>query len=292
MPRSDHKERPSNDVDGIDFPRYGLSVPRAQALRYKLLGGLSPYYRGKAAMAGLPLPLAQALRRCVSSCDGRLLYVKNPKAACSSVTQLLHWQDCGHFVPLNQLHGAAGVRQGVRYAQAHLSSLNDPACVRFTVVRDPVARTVSAFMMYFAGAAANIFASAEHQADALVKEQGMWTLGYDPEGDIHRNFDIFLEYLAHSLAVAPAEVNIHWKPQTLSIARGLIDYAHIGRVETLDEDLRTIGELAGRDLRRGLAEMPHFNRSKPVRSGAFTATQAQRSKIRTLYAADYEAFGY
>ena len=147
-------------------------------------------------------------------------------------------------------------------------------------------------MMSFGGPAPEIFGSARRYTHASFREQGMWTLGYDPEGDIHRNFDIFLEYLAHCLAVAPAEVNIHWKPQALSIARGLIDYAHIGRVETLQKDIRTIGEMAERDLLKGLGEVPHFNRSADARAERITITHAQRRKIQSLYAGDYEAFGY
>lgn len=276
----------------IAFPRFGLPQRGVRALKYRVLGRLTGYYRGKAAMADLPLPLGQALRRAVSSCDGRMLYVKNPKAACSSLTQLVHRLDCGDFVPLHKLHGASGIRQGVRYAEAHLDSLGDPDCFRFTFVRDPVARTVSAFMMLFGGKPSQVFGTPERLKHASAQEKGMWTLGYDPDGDQHRNFEIFLEYLEHCLAVAPAEVNIHWKPQTLSIAREHIDYAHIGKVETLEEDLRIIGEMSGRDLLEGLDGVPHFNRSGAARSRPFAVSEAQRRKIRALYARDYEVFGY
>jgi hypothetical protein len=276
----------------IAFPRFGLRARGVRALKYRVLGRLVGYYRGKAAMADLPLPLGQALRRAVSSCDGRILYVKNPKAACSSLTQLVHRLDRGDFVPLHRLHGASGIRQGVRYAEAHLHSLGDPNCFRFTFVRDPVARTVSAFMMLFGGKPSQVFDTRERLKQASAQEQGMWTLGYDPDGDVHRNFEVFIEYLEHCLAVAPAEVNIHWKPQTLSIARGYIDYAHIGRVETLKRDLRIIREMSGRDLLEGLDGVPHFNGSSTARSKQFTVSQAQRRKIRALYADDCAAFGY
>jgi hypothetical protein len=289
---SSGRGREGSGGNQIAFPRFGLRTRGVRALKYRVLGTLSTYYRGREAIIGLPLPLGQALRRTVSSSDGRMLYVKNPKAACTSLTQLVHQLDGGQFVPLDRLHGSSKVRQGVRYADAHLNLLNDPKCVRFTFVRNPVARAVSAFTMIFGDQPSKVFRSDEHRKRAALHEHGMWTLGYDPNGDMHRNFDVFIDYLEHCLAVAPAEVNIHWKPQTLSVAHGLIDYAFIGKVETLQQDLRTIGEMSGRDLLEGLNEAPHFNRSSAVRPVDLAVSDLQRRKIQNLYAGDCDAFGY
>jgi hypothetical protein len=118
----------------------------------------------------------------------------------------------------------------------------------------------------------------------------MWTLGYEPDGDINRNFDVFLDYVAMCFEVSREHVNVHWRPQTLSIALDHISYAHICRVETLRQDLATVSDLVGFPLLPPGQEPPSVNQAR--RRGQFELSKEQRRKIRTLYADDYEAFGY
>ena len=141
----------------VSFPRCGLRAGRAETLVYRMLGAVSPYYRGRATLQSCPTILAQALRRCVQTRDGRLLFLKNPKAACSTVVQLIHVHENGRFADVGRLHRTRGVRQGIRHAAAHIAAIDDPTCVRFTAVRDPASRVVSGFMMFFSGASAEVF---------------------------------------------------------------------------------------------------------------------------------------
>ena len=80
------------------------------------------------------------------------------------------------------------------------------------------------------------------------------------------------------------------RSQTLSIALGHIRYSHIGRVESLKQDLQTISEMIGYSMFDDRRELPSVNRARG-RSG-FEPTAEQWRKIRQLYAQDYEAFGY
>ena len=277
-------------VTPIPFPKFGLPVSRARRLLYCTLGTVSPYYKGKAALQGCPPPLAQAVRRSLLTRDGRLLFLKNPKAACSTVVQLIHFHETGRFADVSRLHRTPDLRQGHPHAEAHIAALDDPSCVRFTAVREPASRTVSAFMMFFSGAGADVFSEEGRDKKAAKREAGMWALGYDPRGDVNRNFDVFLEYLARCFETGPEHVNIHWKPQTLSIALGHIRYSHIGRVESLKQDLQTVSDMIGYSMFDDRRELPSVNRARG-RSG-FEPTTEQRRKIRQLYAQDYEAFGY
>lgn len=261
-------------------------------LMLRALGLVSPYHRGRAAIQMCPVVLGQAVRRCVLTRDRQLLFLKNPKAACSTVLQLLHHHELGRFAEVSQLHRTHEIHQGIRHAEAHLAALSDPKCVRFTVVREPAARAVSAFMMFFSGAGAEVFKREGRDKTAAKREAGIWALGYDPNGDIRRNFDLFLEYIDRCLAMAPEYVNVHWKPQTLSIAHEHIQYSHIGRVETLQRDLETVSEMVGYPLHGQNSELPQINRSRDERAKAFELTPVQRRKIHSLYANDYEAFGY
>ncbi len=204
--------------------------------------------------------------------------------------QLIHQRELGRRAPPDQLHRTNEIMQGLRHAEAHLAALHDPDCVRFTVVRDPASRAVSGFMMFFSGAGAEVFTRARNET-AAKREEGMWALGYDPNGDPGRNFDIFLEYLARCFASGPEFVNGHWKLQTLSIAHDHLPYTHVGRLETLERDLRIVSDRLGYDLLGGAKELPRVNRSR-VGASAIDLTSEQRRKIRELYAADYAAFGY
>jgi hypothetical protein len=276
----------------VSFPKYGLPASRSSTLLWRLLGTVSPYHKGKAAIQSRPLVVAQALRRCVLTRDRRLLFLKNPKAACSTVLQLLHHREHGRFADVSHLHRTQDIQQGIRHAEALIAALDDPECVRFTVVREPASRAVSAFMMFFSGAGAEVFKKEGRDKKAAKREAGMWALGYDPNGDVQRNFDVFLEYLAHCFSEGPEHVNVHWKPQTLSIAHGQIDYAHIGRMETLKQDLDTVSSMVGYSLLDGMSELPNVNRARSERAKSFELTAAQRRKIADLYAGDYEVFGY
>ena len=274
----------------VTFPRFGEPAGPAERVFHRVLGLFSPYHRGKAAIQDCPLALAQALRRCVLTCDRRLLFLKNPKAACSTVLYLIHERELGRSAAPDQLHRTNEIMQGLRHAEALLAALDDHNCVRFTVVRDPASRAVSGFMMFFSGAGAEVFTEKRNKK-AAKREAGMWALGYDPKGDSGRNFDIFLEYIARCFATGPELVNVHWKPQTLSIAHGHIRYTHIGRMESLQRDLEIVGERLGYDLLGAQAELPRVNRSRSGGS-AINLTKEQRRKIRELYADDYAAFGY
>lgn len=274
----------------VSFPKFNLPAGRTGALLYRVLGTVSPYYRGRAALETCPLPLAQALRRCVLTRDGRLLFLKNPKAACSTVLQLIHFHENGRFADVRHLHRTSDVRQGIPHAEAHIAALDDPNCVRFTAVREPASRAVSGFMMFFSGAGAEVFKAEGRDKKAAKREAGMWALGYDPKGDMHRNFDVFLEYVAQCFETGREHVNVHWKPQTLSIALGHIPYSRIGRVESLKQDLQAVSEMLGYSLFGAQEELPSVNRAR--RQGGFELTSEQRRKIRDLYAEDYEAFGY
>ncbi len=274
----------------IPFPRYGLAASRASTLLYRALGSVSPYYSGRAALQTCPLPVAQAIRRSVITSDRRLFFLKNPKAACSTVLQLIHFHEHGQPGDVRHLHRSRDIQQGIPHARALITALDDPGCVRFTAVRDPASRAVSGFIMFFAGAGAEVFKSQAQARKAALREAGMWALGYDPAGRIERNFDVFLEYVARCFDADRDHVNVHWKPQTLNIAYGHIRYAHICRVETLQHDLRTVGDLVGYPLLQPGDDLPTVNRAR--RRNGFELTPTQRRKIRDLYAEDYEAFEY
>lgn len=253
-------------------------------LRYRFGALVSRYYRERAAALSCTGLRAKALRRCVTSRDGQLLLVKNYKAACTTGTQLVHHYDHGLYWSDGDVHGTRRLAQGLLAARRHLAALDSPTTLRLTFVRDPLARLVSGFVMVFVGRSP--YTKWAHA------ERGMWRLGYDPDGSVARNFDIFLEFLAQAFALDPAHANPHWRPQVMNIAYGEIDYGLIGRVERLRDDIQKLGDRLDHrfpDLEQ--ATGPHFHRGRDA-GALLTVTPAHRARARHLFAADYEAFSY
>lgn len=277
----------------LDFPRYDTKLDRGMLIKYWLRGIVTSKYRNRLAVRNLPEVVAQVMKRCISTRDGKILLIKNAKAACSTAAQLLVHYDLGSFEDISKLHGSRKVRQGINYAKDHIAVLNDPASFKFTTVRDPFARTLSAFAMFFVPGGADVLEREDDEEDGRRRESGMWTLGYEPDGSVSRNFDIFLDYLEQCFAVDEAHVNPHWRPQIYTTAYGFITYDHIARVETLRRDLETIQDKIGhRFPGMDKPEGPQFNRSRVDVKSLLKVTDAQRRKVRDLFAADYEAFGY
>lgn len=262
-------------------------------MRYWIGGLIKPAYRQRLVAQSLPGVVTQAMRRCVTTRDGKILLVKNPKAACSTAAQLLLHYDQGSFEDTAKIHRTKQLRQGMDFASHHLAALIDPKSFKFTIVRDPLSRTTSAFAMFFLNVGSDVFASDGGEEKARRRETGIWALGYDPSGSPSRNFDIFLDYIECCFAIDMAHVNTHWKPQVFTTAHGHIRYDHVGKVETLRRDLETIQEKIGHSF-PGMdkPEGPQFNRSRVDVKTLLQVTPEQRRKVRDLFSADYEAFGY
>jgi Sulfotransferase family len=271
-------------LDVHDLAQHERPFSANDSVRYRLGGLVSQKYRERALALTQTGRRAQALRRCVTSRDGRLLFVKNYKAACTTGTELVHHYDNKRFSAHGGAHGAKDLAQGLSATRRHLAALDDPNAMRVTFVRDPLARLVSGFVMVFVKPTAFMKWSRQ--------ERGLWRLGYDPHGSVTRNFDLFLEYLEQSFSLDPSHSNPHWRRQVLNIACGEIEYGLIGRVERLRDDIRQLGEKLGHhfpDLEQGLG--PRFNRGHEA-SSVLTVSAAQRARVRTLFAPDYEAFSY
>lgn len=264
--------------------RYEKDFTFWRRLRYDLSRGVNPSSAARALAAQQPPLLTQALRRSVTSRDGRLILIKNYKAACTTCTQLLHAHDHGSFWRAHDIHGSPVLRQGLRHAPHHLAALARPDTIRFTFVREPAARLLSGFLMFF-----GTTASSEVSYRA---EPGLAVHGFDPLAAIDHRLDAFLSFLGAAFEVAPRHVNPHWRRQVLNTCHGSIDYTHIGRVETFTADMRRIAELAGSATVARLAGDVQFNARSNAIDDSVVLSARQRALCRDLFAADYAAFGY
>ncbi|MBK1634538.1 sulfotransferase family 2 domain-containing protein [Rhodovulum adriaticum] len=247
----------------------------------RALAPFFPRYRSLLQLEAYPEHLRGPLRNIVMSTDSKILFLRNLKCACTSVSQLLYYYSEGAFYQ-RSIHRAT---RGVYLARYHWEKIEPVYTAHsgflFTLTRDPEARAWSGFTNFFVDDK-NI---ARHNHTRPMRDHG-----YDPARGDSYNFDVFLDYVAHTLEIDPLQTSAHFRPQVYNIAYGDIDYDYIGKVETLSADLRTIFARAGADgfPPEDLLEQ-RFNRSEAPRA---PLTPAQQRRVREIFARDYEAFGY
>lgn len=227
-----------------------------------------PYYLLRPRLWREPLGMLD-LRSMVSR-RSNYVYLRVPKAANTTVVRALLEHSPEPGVDASDADGA-------KSRVTHLGDLDLRGAVAirrafiFTVVRNPYARTLSAFLDKF-------------QEDARHLDRFGRRVAALDGGEV--SFRGFCRYLA-----AGGEVeNAHWMRQTrLTGIADRIDF--VGRVETLEPDLRRI--LA----RLETAQDAPILRAGPPPTGAATRLREHyddetRRIVETVYAADFAAFGY
>lgn len=209
-------------------------------------------------------------------------FLRNQKCACTQTTQLLYaCSNNGATYPGNVHRANRGILPARYNWQKIKPVLQAGSAYTFTFVRHPEKRAHSAFRNFFVDAT-NI---ARHK-----HMQPIISHGYDATRTTDYNFDVFLDYVAHTFDMDALRCDTHWRLQTLNIGWGTVNFDHVGKVETYNADLRLVFDAIGRaDFPPDALLTRRFNATDvPV----MPVTLAQRKKIESLYAADYAAFGY
>lgn len=227
-----------------------------------------PYYLTRPRLWGDPLSIVDA--RTMVSHAGRYVYLRVPKAANSTVVRTLLEHRAEPGVALDDLDLAK--TQVTHFSDVGFEDLRAlQSYFVFTVVRDPYARTLSAYLDKF------------RDGDKHLDRFGARIAAMD-DGAI--SFLGFCRYLA---AGGEAE-NAHWMRQTrLTRLADRVDFT--GRVESLDADLgRILTRIGGRTPGR-------LTRAGPPATGAAERLRAyygveSQHLVETVYRADFSTFGY
>ena len=248
----------------------------------RLLAPFFPRYRVLRALAKEPAHLRSSYRNFILSHDKRLLFLRNQKCACTQATQLLYaYANNGKSYHGNVHRANKGIFPARYNWELIKPVLSSHSAFTFTFVRHPVDRAVSAFRNFFVDKA-NI---ARHKHVPHMEAHG-----YTAENSNTRNFDVFLDYVEHTLLIDPVRCDTHWRLQVDNIAFPDVSYDLIGRVETFDADIVRVFQSVGRsDFLTPELLTPRHNRST---QGSFHANAAQKKRIASIFARDYEAFGY
>jgi Sulfotransferase family len=203
-----------------------------------------------------------------------IIYVKNPKAACSTI---LLWLDRLHtgeydveFSNIHHQHRLPTVREVGRPTVVRMLS---GSAYRFSFVRDPLARFESVYW------------------DKMVYDT-TWrmrpkALGVDLDPDTVVSFEQFLGIVEQQHPLT--EMDSHWRPQHINLMHPLVSYDYVGRVERLAADLEHIREAAG---------LPHVplevrNTSRRTKDDSvYDGRPDLARRVERIYATDFELYGY
>ena len=208
--------------------------------------------------------------------EHNVVYVKNPKAGCSTI---LVWLDRLHtgeedfrFTNIHKEHRLPKIGDvGRRVVLRMLSG----AAYRFSFVRNPLSRFES---VYWDKMVHKRLHWRPHSATAL-------DLGVGP--DEVPSFDQFLT--AVEVQDPVSEMDPHWRPQYVNLLHPLVSYDRVGRLENYQADLERIRHEAG------LPEVPlrvHNASRQPGADSVYNGRPDLVRRVERLYARDFELYGY
>lgn len=206
-----------------------------------------------------------------------LVYVKNPKAACSTVLVWLSRLHSGQddYRPKN-VHGENPLPRPADLGWPRVSRMLGGEAYRFSFVRDPLRRVESAYRDKI------VRASSSQWRDKIRR-----TLGLPLGSEEPLSFEQFLAGLEQQDPVT--EMDPHWRPQHVNLMHPLIEYDRIGKLESFDADLAQIREEAG--LREVPVEMRNVKKTADQES-VYDGRPDRERRVRAVFATDFELYGY
>jgi hypothetical protein len=205
----------------------------------------------------------------------RFIYAEIPKAASSTILLTLQRIETGDraWRPA-ELHRRATspLLSPLSAPDEFLGALVSPDYFRFSFVRDPYTRTLSAYL--------DKLARPEPERAMRLKALGL-------RRDSQPSFAEFLEILT---ARDPASYDVHWARQSDLAAPDVIAYDIVGHFDSFDADIAAVLDRLGHDKSwRGDA--------RRHQTGADTQAEAliglrERRLIESIYAADFNRFGF
>nr|WP_241262732.1 sulfotransferase family 2 domain-containing protein [Parahaliea mediterranea] len=186
----------------------------------------------------------------------RLLYVPIAKCACTTLkTLMIELADIPHreLASLMGVHWVTdrfntGVQLKDKPMAAAREILASQDYFKFTVVRDPVERILSAYLEKFVYKRHNP-RNLLHTRPVLEQVQ------QSADIDIERGIT-FEEFVAHITQCSPHDLDSHWRPQYLYI-KGVPHFHGIYRLEHIDQLASDLGEHLGRGI-----TLDHQNRTE------------------------------
>ena len=234
-----------------------------------------------------------------------VLYRVVPKCACSTIGQVLHFSDHGHFFD-GDIHDAqSGLHKWAFEDSRPLisSAVTAHKTVAFTCVRNPYARILSAFFDKICGIQRNGRRYRGNLVPTLAQHYGI-EVGSPETGfdfDQIANFRRFLLFARDTIRWRrPMEPDIHWSPMSGHISTFIVNggrYNAIIRTETLKSGLSDVLSRVSLPNIVDLETLPRFNESAvhgPTRAHPVEDffDDLSRHLVFEIYKQDFELFRY
>ena len=205
-----------------------------------------------------------------------LVYIKNPKAGCSTVR--LAEPDPQRSVRLSptNVHAEHLLPRPADLGWPCIGRMLGGKAYRFTFVRDPLRRLESAYRDKIVRAVSSQW-----------RDKIRGSLGLPLGSEEPLSFEQFLAGLEQQDPVT--EMDPHWRPQHVNLMHPLIEYDRIGKLETFDADLAKIREEAG------IREVPlekHNVRRMNDHDSVYDGRPDLERRFREISATDFELYGY
>lgn len=229
----------------------------------------------------------------------RWAFLVNGKSGTSTVLDLLFRIEFGQFITtsvrdpndLNTANSAHDlVHAGVFRLLAHQElGLSDIAEVpRLVTVRHPSTRALSGFRYLCRSHELSHPAFRMERLRLSAETKFDWTRDC---GTI-RGFNLFLDWIEAGVETDWIDVNPHWRPQSLNAFPKIYRPDVVGKREDLPAFVRALSERLAFDADELIGEIPTHN----VQSGGTTdqilSDEGVARRLRTVFAADFENFGY
>lgn len=221
--------------------------------------------------------LGQALSCCTKY---NLLYIVNPKSACSSVKLLLsRLQIDDHEFDSENLHIKGGnplpVPSDIGWSTVEKNLTSPSDYFKFSFVRDPLSRIISCYNDKIIG------------EDILFLPELKKEPGFEGIDNFNLSFSEFLNILLNQSLHA---MNQHWRPQSYNLMVDAIDFDFIGKIEQFDTDFDKVMQAVDGPKLSSVRKNKSDNKSNQFTIADVTEKDFQI--VTELYRKDFEYFDY
>ena len=215
------------------------------------------------------------------SLRNRFVYFAVPKAANSTIKWLLQRGELADVAyKVRDIHDRQMSPLIAPYQlpdDEFLRILRDPSFTVFTCVRNPYSRLLSCFLDRI------------QAKESVPRREVADVLGQDVADEIE-----FADFIEAITRMRPADMNEHYRPQSLLTCIDWVEYDHVLRFEELTDSLRKLLD----ELYAGVqVKLPVERNRSPRSTGASGRvdeymTDDLAERIRDVFAADFQNFGY
>lgn len=207
------------------------------------------------------------------------VFVEVPKAGCTVVKRVMQHSEHGGepYDEPQSVHERSTSPLGAPFRDGF--DLNDVfgpegPYFRFAFVRNPYSRALSCYLEKIVG-------------EQWLRDLRLPKLGFRPDEEV-----AFVDFLKRVADQPPAEMDIHWAPQSHLLALGKVTYGFLGRFECFQTDLLAVvdhlGMIAPDELLK--TRTAHTTNARDKISRYYDKESV--ALVREIYRRDFEQLGY